>query len=445
MKVVVIGGNAAGMSAASRLKRKAQNVEVVVFEKSSEVSYGACGLPYYIGDENPDVDLVRIRKPEQFLESGIQLYLKSRVDCIDIETKQLTVTEIESNIVRNESYDKLIIASGASPIIPEIPGAKLKNVFSLKTISDAENIKQCLEDENIKRIAIVGAGYIGLELAEAVARNKKKAIEIFEAANHCLPSFDPEFGDAVQKELNYNGVQVHTGETVCSFCGSDTIKGIMTASGAAYDVDMAIIAIGVRPNTSFISSGKIETLRNGAIITDAAMRSSVNDVYAAGDCSTVQHKLLDKPVYIPLATNANKQGRFVADSVLGLPVKLKRALGTSALRCMGLELGKTGLTQKEALQEGIPAETVVIQNKTHARYYPGNSSITIKLCYHSDTKVLLGAQLMGEKETAWRTNVFACAIDQGMTSDDLGCLDLAYCPIISTVWDPILIAANAIK
>lgn len=445
MKVVIIGGNGAGMSAASRIKRKFPETDVTVFEKTSEVSYGACGLPYYISGENPDVDLVRIRKAEKFIESGVDLRLRCAVERIDLAGKTVDVLDQASGAHSTAGYDKLVIASGAGPIVPPVPGIALPNIFTLKSIEDAERIRARLSQSDVRRVAVIGGGYIGLEVAESCIRLGKETIHVFEAAPYCLTSFDPEFGAAAKAELERNGVQVHVGEAVSEAYGDGALQGVKTTLGGQYDLDMAIVAIGVRPNTGFLLPGQLDQLKNGAIVVDTAMRTSVPDVYAAGDCCTVTHRITGAQTYIPLATNANKQGRLVGDSVMGLPVDLRRALGTSMLRCAGLEFARTGLNEREAAAAGIPVKSATISAKTHARYYPGSAPITIKLICHRDTDVVLGAQLMGEAETAWRVDVFACAIDRGMTAGELAYLDLAYCPIFSTVWDPILTAANVVK
>ena len=444
MQVVIIGGNAAGMSAASRLRRKVPEHQVIVFEKSGEVSYGACGLPYYISGENTDINRVRIRTAVAFRETGIDLRLYHIVQRVDPVRKTVTVLDCVQNTNVEQPYDKLLVASGSSPIMPAIPGHQLTGIFCLKTIDDAERIRSEIVDAAVKTVAIVGAGYIGMELAEACVHLGKE-LHIFEAKPQCLPGFDPEFGEAVEKELEEHGACVHTDESVTAFEGESRVTSLRTSKGNRCKVDLVVVCIGVRPNTAFLPADSVEMLRNGAIVTDSAMRSTDPDIFAAGDCATSWHALLDCPVFLPLATNANKQGRLAADSISGEAVQLKRALGTSMLRCLGLEFGKVGLTQTEAENAGIPAKTITIQARTHARYYPGASDITIKLCYNRENKVILGAQLMGNGETAWRTDVFACAIDQGMTTTALGTLDLAYCPVISTVWDPILIAGNAAK
>ncbi len=443
MRVLVIGGNAAGMSAAARLARKSGDVEVVVFERTREVSYGACGLPYYIAGLNPDINLIRIRSVEEFERAGIAVHLEHDILAVDPDSRRVTVLNMITGACRYEHYDKLIVSSGASPIVPPIPGTGLPGVFTLKTLSDAEKIKMALLQPGVKNVAIVGGGYIGLELVEACVLQKKK-VYIFEAMQHLLNGFDEEFGQAVEQELGSRGVAVHTCETVSELLGDRRVQRI-ACTGAAYNVDLVIIAVGISPNTSFIGSTMIQKEKNGALTTDGMMQTSVPGIYAAGDCATVMHKILKRPVYIPQGTNANKQGRLVADIILGRQVSFDNALGTAMLRCLDLELAKTGVTEWEAKKDGIPVSTVTITSNSHARYYPEPVPLTIKLCYDPGTRVLLGAQLMGKKECAWRVDVFACAIDRAMRAEELGFLDLGYAPPFASVWDAIQIAANAIK
>lgn len=441
MKFVVIGGNAAGMSAASRVKRKDPSWEVVVLEQTREVSYGACGLPYYIAGLNNDIDLIRIRSVETFEQNGICMKIGCDVDGIDYAAKTVHYTDA-SGAVQTETYDKLLIASGSSPKIPPIPGITKGKIFPLKTLEHAEELKQALVN-GPKSVVIVGGGYIGLELAEACILRKIPNIHVVEALDRLLNVFDPEFGEAVRKELESRGVHVHVGERVMSFEGGENVQSVVTDKGT-YDADLVILSIGISPNTRFTGT-ELEKLPNGAIVTNAAMETSVADVYAAGDCTTVWHKLLNKPMMIALGTNANKQGRLAGDSVLGKPVHFDRALGTSMLRCMGLEFAKTGLGETECKASNIPYKTKTVQTRSHARYYPDPSTLTIKLCYRENDHVLLGAQIMGAKEAAWRIDTFACAIDQGMTTEELGFLDLGYAPPFASVWDAIQIASNASK
>lgn len=444
MKVVVVGGNAAGMSAASRLMRRSEgSIEVYVFEKTEEVSYGACGLPYYISGENENIDLMRIRRPEDFLSVGINLFLNHEATDSCFTDKTVTFTNRKTGETRVEAYDKLIISSGSSPILPPFKGVNLKNVFVLKTLDDGEAIKTAMKSPSVKKVAIVGGGYIGLELAEAcVAQNKE--VYLFEALPQLLNGFDPEFSDMAKQELLANGVHVFTNTRVESLEGSDAVNSIHTSLDS-YQVDLVIVSVGVRPNTQFCRHEELEMLPNGAIVVDTNMRTSLNDVFSAGDCATSFHKILKKPVYIPLGTNANKQGRFVADVILGKTVDLNNVLGTAMLRCLDLELAKTGITETEAKANGIDVKTVLVKANSHARYYPDPAQLTIKLCYDPETMVLLGAQLAGRKECAVRVNIYAVAIDQEMTTTALGRTDMGYAPPFSNVWDAVQQAANVAK
>ena len=441
MKVLVIGGNPAGMSAASRIKRKAPDTEVLVLEKTEEVSYGACGLPYYVAGINDDLDLIRIRKVPEFEKSGVQVKLGREVVAADFGKKEVTA-RLADGSEEKYGYDKLVIASGSSPKAPPIQGIEQKNIFQLKTLQDAEALKRAIA-ESRGNVVIVGGGYIGLEIAEACLYQKAKSVRIVEALPRVLNVFDPEFSEAVQAELERHGVMVHTGEMVKSFSGENgVVTGVETDKGS-YSADVVILSIGVSSNTRWAEG--LDKLPNGAIITNGAMETSLKDVYAAGDCATVMHRLLKKPVYFALGTNANKQGRLAGDSVLGKKVDLERALGTSMLRCMDLELAKTGLGEEDAKREGIACKVKTIKARSHARYYPNPYELTVKLTVREEDNVLLGAQVMGEKEAVWRINVFACAIDQGMTAAELGYLDMGYAPPFAGVWDAVQIAANAVK
>lgn len=441
MKLLVIGGNPAGMSAASRVKRRSPETQVVVLEQTHEVSYGACGLPYYIAGLNDDIDLIRIRKIPEFERNGIQV--KTGVKAVGVDFSAKTVAcESEDGQRFEETYDKLMIASGSSPRVPPIPGICKPGIMTLKTLQDAENIKTSLL-AGAKSVVIVGGGYIGLEIAEACILQKIPQIHVVEALDRLLNVFDPEFSEAVRQELEEKGVQIHTGERVMSFEGGEKVEKIVTDKGE-YAADLVILSIGIGPNTSFLPD-TIQKLPNGAIVTDEAMKTSVPDVWAAGDCATIWHRLLDKPMFIALGTNANKQGRLAGDSILGKDVCFKRALGTSMLRVMELELAKTGLGENDCKANGVAYKATTVQTRSHARYYPDPAMLTVKLCYDPETHVLLGAQIMGKKEAAIRIDTFAVAVDQGMTTEELGFVDLGYAPPFAGVWDAVHVASNAAK
>ena len=439
MKIVILGGNAAGMSAASRMKRKAPDTQVIVLEKTETVSYGACGMPYYIADLNPDLNRMKIRPVEKFREQGIDVRLNHEVERVDREKK--TVYGSCKGEPFAISYDKLLVATGSSPIVPPLPGIDLAGIFPLKTLEQAAALKSALGPE--KDVVIVGGGYIGLELAEACLLRKVRSLTLVEAADPVLPTFDDEFGEAAVAELQKHGVRVCLSQRVKGFSGEDGHVAAVLTEGGEVKADVVILSIGIRPNTRFLEG--VDKLPNGALITGTDMRTSDPDIYAAGDCATVMHRVLKKPVYLALGTNANKQGRLAGDSMLGKPVCFDRPLGTSMLRLMGLEFACTGLNEKTAKAQGIAYKANTVTARSHAGYYPDPAIITVKLIYDPDTKVILGAQLMGAKETALRIDVFACAIDRGMTTAELGFLDLGYAPPFASVWDAILIAANASK
>lgn len=443
MKVIVIGGNPAGMSAASRLVRRGSGIETVVYERTEEVSYGACGLPYFVGGFNPDIGLMRIRTAEEFRAQGIALHLRHEVARVDVRAKAVTVKDLDTGRLFTDDYDRLVVASGASPVVPAVPGRELPGVYILKTLEDGARLKAALDTPETGRVAIIGGGYIGVELAEACLRLGKQ-VELFEAAPRLLSGFDPEFGQAAAMTLEDHGARTHLQSKVEQISGEERVTGL-TANGEAYDADIVVFAAGVRPNTAFLDGTGIERLPNGALVGNGRMETSLPGIYAAGDCSTVLHKLLGKPVYIPLGTNANKQGRFAADAILGEDRPFDNALGTAMLRCVDLELAKTGLTEAEAKAAGFDAKSATVQTKTHARYYPAPRPITIKLCYEAGSHRLLGAQLMGRGESAWRIDLLACAVDRGMRAEELGQLDLGYAPPFASVWDAVQVAANVIK
>ena len=438
MNIVIIGGNAAGMSAASRIRRRAPEHEVIVLESTNEVSFGACGMPYYVAGLNPDINLMRIRPVEKFREQGIDVRLGHTVTAVDRDAK--TVSGVNENGKFTVQYDRLAVCSGSSAIVPPIEGKDLAGVFTLKNLSDAAALKAALGED--RRVVIVGGGYIGLELAEACLLRNVKSLTVVEAAPKLLTTFDDEFGDAAAEELRKHGAEVRLGERVAGFQGKGGKLTAVETDGGIYDCDVAVLAVGVRPNTAFVD---VEKLGNGALITDRSLRTGDPDIFAAGDCATAWHRLLKSPVYLPLGTHANKQGRLLGDAILGQEVCLDRALGTSMLRLAGLEFACTGISEKIARDKGIPYKTKTVAARSHARYFPDPAEITVKLVYSPDTHVILGAQMMGAKETALRIDIFALAVDRAMTTEELGFADLGYAPPFASVWDAVQIAANAAK
>lgn len=442
MTVLIIGGVAAGMSAASKLKREKKDATVIVLERGGFVSYGACGLPYYVSGVNPQEDKLVIRTAEAFIASGIDLRLHHEAIAVDTKNRVVTVRDINKNVEYEQSYDQLVIATGADAIKPNLPGINLPGVMTLKSIPDARLLKEALANSG-PRVAVIGGGYIGLEMVEALLHMNKQVV-LFEMMDRLLINFDLEISSIVHEHLLSKGVEIHLNEGVTRFLGEGNLSAVETNLGK-YEVDLAVLAIGVRPNTAFLKDTGIDTLPNGAIRTDELMRTSLPNVYAGGDCATVRHMQTGKDVFIALGTNANKQGKYIAQTILGQPTPFLHSLGTAMIKVCDLELGRTGLSEAEAQKEDIAFQTALVTGPNHAPYYPGQEMITIKLVYEKDSKHLLGAQLVGGQGTALRTNVFAAWISKGGRADELTELDFGYAPPFSMPWDVMHIAASQVK
>ncbi len=437
MKTVIIGGVAAGMSAASKLRRLDPGHEIVVLERGGETSYGACGLPYYISGLNPEEDLLRIRKPEAFIADGIDLRLWCEVTGVDSVSKTVRYRDMQTGWERAEAYDHLVVATGADAVVPGWAG-EMEGVFTLKTIPDARRIQAAAKDA--RRAVVVGSGYIGLEMAESFL-HMGLDVDLIEVADRALPSFDAEFSRLVEQELAARGVGLHLGETVTSLEGDDRVRAAVTDKGR-YPADIVLAAVGLRPNTAFLRGTGVELLPGGAVRTDRWMRSSVPGIWAAGDCAGVWHRLLDSAAYIPLATNANKQGRYLAENILGGSRAYDSALGSAMIKVCSLELARTGLSEAQAAAHGIECVSALVESRERAPYYPGGDLITIKLTCRRDTGAVIGAQLAGRCGVALRADVLAACITAGMTAGQVGELDFGYAPPYAMPWDVLHVAAN---
>lgn len=439
MKIVIIGGVAAGMSAAAKLGRELPDAQILVFEKTQEVSYAGCGLPYYVSGENSDINKLRIRTVEQFRKSGIDVRLGHTVIGLDAKNKTIDV-ENESGVIQ-ESYDRLIITTGASPIVPPIPGKDLPGVFVLKTLQDALQMREAVE--KAESVVIVGGGYIGLELVEAFVHQNKK-VTVIERLDRVLTVFDREFSEQVAEYLNKSGVELHLSETVTEIQKDGDDLLVVTDKGSK-KAQLVVFAVGVRPNTAFLKNSGIEMIGNGAIVIDDQMKTNLEDVYSAGDCATVNHRVTGKMKYIPLATNANKQGKLIAEIIAGKEKSYTQALGSAMIKILDLELAKTGIGESEAGEYDGELEHVTVTSGNHAHYYPGYGKVTIKLTVDKQSKIIVGAQLIGAAGTALRVDPFVVAITAKMTAGEFGSLDFGYAPPFASTWDVMHIAANAIK
>lgn len=443
MKVVIIGGVAAGMSAASKIKRVDKNVEVVVYEKGEFLSYGACGLPYYVGGFNDDYTKMIARTKEEFEKAGIRAHTQHEVlKVIPEENKVLVRNHITGDIFI-DSYDKLMISTGANAIKPSIEGINLKGVYQLKTLEDGMRLKKVALDEKIKKVVIVGGGYIGIETVDAFLELGKQ-VTCIEFANRILMPFDEEIAQVAADELIDEGVNLKMNEKVIALKGDAHVTSVVTDKGE-YEADLVVLSIGVRPATGFLKDTGIHMAPNGAIVIDREMRTSLPNIWAAGDCSLVYHKVLKENTYLALGTVANKCGRIAGENILGAHQKFTGALGSAAIKVCGIEMGRTGLSEVDAQRLKLNYKTVVIDAYDHPGYYPGKTPIKIKLIYEVGTKKILGAHAVGKKGAVLRINTFAIAIHNQMTTDELGMSDLVYAPPFAGVWDAIHIACNAAK
>lgn len=444
MKVIIIGGIAAGMSAAAKFKRLSPNDDVVVYEKGDIVSFGACGLPYYVGGFFDDSNEMIARTPEAFREAGVEIHTKHEVTNVDFSNKKVTVKNLNTNEVLEESYDKLMIASGARAIIPPIKNIDLENVVTLKSMDDGNKLRELMSKEENKKIAIIGAGFIGLEAAEA-AKHRDKEVTVIQLQDRVLQEvFDKDITDLLEEELRENGVNLLLSETVTELIGDGKVSKVKT-NKREIEADIVILATGVKPNTDFLNCDEIKMIRNGAIVVDKYGRTSVEDVYAAGDCATINSLITDREIYVPLATGANKLGRIVGENLAGQNNSFQGSMASSCIKVMDMEAARTGLSEKEVLNLGFNYKTKFITDMNQTSYYPGRERIYVKLIYDAHTRVILGGQVAGYKDAVQRCNVLAACIYAKMTTEQLGMLDLCYAPPFSRTWDVLNVAGNVSK
>ena len=444
MKVVIIGGVAAGMSAAAKFKRLSPNDDVVVYEKGDIVSFGACGLPYYVGGFFDDSREMIARTPEQFKESGVEIHIKHEVIDVDFSNKKLKVKNLNTNEILEENYDKLMIASGARAIIPPIKNINLENVVTLKSMEDGNKLRDLMANEDYKKVAIIGAGFIGLEAVEA-AKHKGKEVTVIQLQDRVLQEvFDKDITELLEDELRDNSVNLLLSETVVELIGDGKVSKVKT-NKREIDADIVILATGVKPNTDFLKSDEIKMLKNGALVVDSYGRTSVEDVYSAGDCATINNLITGKESYVPLATGANKLGRIVGENLAGQNNSFQGTMASSCIKVMNMEAARTGLSEKEVKDLGFDYKTKFITDMNQTSYYPGRERIYVKLIYDAHTKVIYGGQVAGYKDAVQRCNVIAACIYAKMTTDQLGMLDLCYSPPFSRTWDVLNVAGNVSK
>ena len=433
-KIIIVGGVAAGMSAASKAKRIDKSLDITVYEMTDAISWGACGLPYYVGDFYPNASLMVAKTYEEFQKEGINVKIKHKVENIDFKNKRIFVRNLNENKVFEDNYDKLVIATGASSTSPkDIKNLDAEGVYHLKTFNEGLEVKKEMMKKENENIIIIGAGYIGIEIAEAALKLGKN-VRIFQHSalleNHIREH------EKISLHLNESPVEVRTFE--------DKVIGLKTDK-KEYVANLIIVATGVKPNTEFLKDTGIELFKNGAIIINRFGETNIPNVYAAGDCATVYHSVLEKNVYIALATTANKLGRLIGENLTGTNKVFIGTLGSAGIKVLEFEAARTGITEQEAKDNNINYKTIFVDGEDHSAYYPGGEDVYIKLIYNEDTKILLGAQLAGKRGAALRTDSLAVAIQNKMTVQELANMDFLYAPPFATTWDIMNVAGNVAK
>ncbi|MFW6049017.1 MAG: FAD-dependent oxidoreductase [Candidatus Bipolaricaulota bacterium] len=441
-RFVIIGGDAAGMSAASKARRSDPSLEIIVLEKGEWVSYGACGLPYYVKGEVEQIeDLVAIT-PEEFVEKrNIDLRLNHEVTEIRPERKSIVVAE--GGEEQEMRFDKLLIAVGASPIVPDIPGSDMEEVFTLHGLDDGTDIRSFVEEKPPDRAAIVGGGYIGIEMAEAL-HDRGLEVDVIEGLSRLLAPFNPDVSDVVQSHLSER-VEVHLNDFVEGIgrAGSEELR--ISFGGQEILSDMVVMAAGVQPNVQLAEEAGVKLGPTGAISTDEYGRTNFPDVFAAGDCAEATNTLTGGPDYVPLALTANRDGRAIGSTVGGDPVLLAEIAGTAVLKAFDLEVARTGLAVEDrARREGFDPISVTIKAPSRAGYYPGPKRIDVSLVADETSGLLLGGSMVGKEGVSKRIDTLAAALSASMTVSDLENLDLSYAPPFGPTWDPLLTAAKVL-
>lgn len=443
-RILIVGGVAAGMSAALRAKRHAPDADVVVFERGEIPSYGACGLPYVLGGEVDGWDALVARTPAQLRAEGVSVRLGHDVTDVDAAAARVTVRDAGGG-TRAEAYDRLLLATGVTPVRPPwMPGDGVAGLHVLRDIPDGRAIDASLR--GARRVAIVGAGYIGLELAEAF-RARGLSVVMVEMAPHVAGRvLDAPFRDLVRDELERNGVDVRAGTAVEGVAQRDgRVTGLHTAGGGVR-ADAVVVAVGVRPETALAEAAGARLGESGAIAVDDGQRTSADGVWAAGDNCEALHRVTGQPAHVPLGLAANRMGRVAGITMAGGDARFPGIAGTGIFKAFALGVGRTGLTQEEAEHHGLDAVSADITQGDHAGYYPDTRPVDIRLTAERGTRRLLGAQVVARNhESAKRVDVVAALLHTGASVDDLADADLAYAPPFAGVFDALLIAAGRVR
>ncbi|MEV7324090.1 FAD-dependent oxidoreductase [Streptomyces sp. NPDC093970] len=444
-RLVVIGGDAAGMSAASQARRLRgpDELEIVAFERGHFSSYSACGIPYWVGGDVAARDELIARTPEEHRSRDIDLRMRTEITSIDVAGKRVRARDVDSGAESWTSYDKLVIGTGARPIRPDMPGADAPGVHGVQTLDDGQALLDTLSRTRGRRAVVVGAGYIGVEMAEAMI-NRGYEVTVVNRGSEPMSTLDPDMGRLVREAMEGLGItMVADAEVTEVLTGPDgRVRAVATKDGE-YPADVVILGIGVRPETELARAAGLPLGKHGGLLTDLAMRvRGHQDVWAGGDCVEVLNLVSGQEQYIPLGTHANKHGQVIGTNVGGGYATFPGVVGTAVSKVCDLEIARTGLREKDALRAGLRFEAVTIESTSRAGYYPGANPMTVKMLAERRTGRLLGVQIVGREGAGKRVDIAAVALTANMTVEQMTALDLGYAPPFSPVWDPVLVAAR---
>ncbi|TKU20465.1 FAD-dependent oxidoreductase [Citrobacter sp. wls829] len=449
MKIVIVGGVAGGASAAARARRLSEDVSIVVFERGSDVSFANCGLPYHIGGKIPLRQSLILKTPEDFKSRfNIDVRTCHEVTSVDPVNKTVTVNNLISGEIHTEVWDRLLLSTGAAPVVPPLPGLQQEGVFTLRNLTDMDAILAWIEQHNVAHTTLVGGGFIGLEVMEALSERGIR-VTLLEMGEQVMAPVDPEMASVLHQEIRNHGVDLRLRTALTEVLRTETGFRVALSDGGFVQTDMVILAIGVKPENSLATLAGLEVGKRGGICVNACMQTSIPDIYAVGDAVETPDLVFQEPANIPLAGPANRQGRIAADNMLDHHSLYHGSQGTSICKVFSLSIGSVGANEKQLKAHGTRYEKVYVHAADHAGYYPGATMISLKLLFSPDTGKILGAQASGKKGVDKRIDVLAVAQRAGLTVNDLEHLELTYAPPFNSARDVVnqagMVAANVIK
>ncbi|MFF7971039.1 FAD-dependent oxidoreductase [Streptomyces sp. NPDC007905] len=444
-RLVVIGGDAAGMSAASQARRMRgpDELEIVAFERGHFTSFSACGIPYWVGGDVAERDHLIARTPEEHRARDIDLRMRTEVTEIDLAGGRVRARDVDSGEESWTSYDKLVIATGSRPVRPDMPGVDATGVHGVQTLDDGQALLDTLTCTHGRRAVVVGAGYIGVEMAEALIKRGFE-VTVVNRGKEPMSTLDPDMGRLVHRAMEGLGITMVDDTEVTKLLtdGEGRVRAVATED-AEFPADIVVLGIGVRPGTGLARAAGLPLGVHGGLLTDLAMRVRGHEnVWAGGDCVEVLNLVSGQEQYVPLGTHANKHGQVIGTNVGGGYATFPGVVGTAVSKVCDLEIARTGLREKDAHRVGLQYETVTIESTSRAGYYPGASPMTVKMLAERRTGRLLGMQIVGREGAGKRVDIAAVALTAGLTVEQMTSLDLGYAPPFSPVWDPVLVAAR---